>query len=135
MGDLGAGSVAKLCNQMIVASTLTAIAESLALARTYGLDLERLVRIFQGGLVSTAVLAQKSDKFLERTYDVGGSAKNQLKDLEYAHGAVEAVGARADVLAVVKELFAEPVREGFGESDHTVVQELFLARQVGSGRS
>jgi 2-hydroxy-3-oxopropionate reductase len=126
MGDVGAGSVAKLCNQMIVASTLAAIGESLSLARTYGLDLERLVRILQGGLASTAVLAQKSDKFLERTYDVGGSAKNQLKDLKYAQSAADAVGARADVLAVVERLFAEVVHEGLGDADHTVVQELFL---------
>ncbi|MCW2516940.1 MAG: 2-hydroxy-3-oxopropionate reductase [Mycobacterium sp.] len=125
MGDVGAGSVAKLCNQMVVASTMTTVAESLSLARTYGLDLERLVRIFQGGLASTAVLALKRDKFLERTYDVGGSAKNQLKDLEYARSAAEAVGARADVLSLVTDLFAELVRDGFGESDHSVVQELF----------
>jgi 2-hydroxy-3-oxopropionate reductase len=131
MGDVGAGSVAKLCNQMIVASTVTAIAESLALARTYGLDLERLVRIFQGGLASSAVLAQKSDKYVERTYDVGGSAKNQLKDLRYARSAAEAVGTRADVLAVVEQLFAEVVRTGLGEADHTVVQELFLRSEDG----
>jgi 3-hydroxyisobutyrate dehydrogenase-like beta-hydroxyacid dehydrogenase len=71
------------------------------------------------------VLALKRDKFLERTYDVGGSAKNQLKDLEYARSAAPAVGARADVLSLVTALFTELVRDGFGESDHSVVQELF----------
>jgi 2-hydroxy-3-oxopropionate reductase len=126
MGDVGSGSVAKLCNQVIVASTLTAVAESLALARAYGLDLERLVRIFQGGLADSAVLDHKRDKLLKRTYALGGSAKNQLKDLEYAHSAADTVGLRTDVLSTVETLFAEVVSSGLGEEDHAVVQELFL---------
>jgi 2-hydroxy-3-oxopropionate reductase len=131
MGELGAGAVAKLCNQIIVATTMTALGEALSLARAYDLDLERLVRIFQGGLAGSAVLALKRDKFLERTYDLGGSAGNQLKDLDYALAAAEAVGARHDVLALVDSLFAEAVRAGLGDQDHSVVQELYLRSHDG----
>lgn len=130
MGDVGAGAVAKLCNQVIVASNLAAIGESLAIARAYDLDLDKLVRIFDGGLAGSTVLTQKADKFLRRSYDLGGSAENQLKDLGYAHSAAEAVGVRDDMLAVVHDLYAEAVREGFGARDHSVVQELFLGEST-----
>lgn len=130
MGDVGAGAVAKLCNQVIVASNLAAIGESLAIARAYDLDLDKLVRIFDGGLAGSTVLTQKADKFLGRSYDLGGSAENQLKDLGYAHAAANAVGVRSDMLAVVHDLYAQAVREGFGDRDHSVVQELFLGEST-----
>lgn len=126
MGDVGSGAAAKLCNQVIVASNMAAIGESLALARAYDLDLERLVRIFSGGLAGSAVLSLKRDKFLQRSYGLGGSAENQLKDLRYAQAAADDAGARSELLALVLELYEEAVRDGFGSDDHSVVQELFL---------
>lgn len=129
MGDVGSGAVAKLCNQVIVATAMAAVGESLSLARAYGLDLEQLVRILQGGLARTEVLELKRDKFLQRSYELGGSAENQLKDLRYAQAAADARSARSDLVALVGELYAEAVREGFGADDHSVVQELYLRRR------
>lgn len=126
MGDLGAGSLAKLCNQVVVAGTLTALAEALALARAGGLDPADLVRILEGGLGRSEVLAQKKDKLLQREYSLGGNAVNQRKDLRYAHAARERLGVRSGVLDVLLELFEEVVARGDGEVDHTVIQELFL---------
>ena len=42
LGPLGAGEVAKACNQMIVAATILALGEAAVLADRSGIDLARL---------------------------------------------------------------------------------------------
>ncbi len=49
LGPLGAGQAAKLCNQLIVAVNVVAMAEALALARAHGLDPTALPQALAGG--------------------------------------------------------------------------------------
>jgi 3-hydroxyisobutyrate dehydrogenase-like beta-hydroxyacid dehydrogenase len=56
MGDLGAGQALKLCNQLIVASNLVAIAEALALARASHLKLSALPDALAGGFADSLPL-------------------------------------------------------------------------------
>ena len=125
LGPLGAGTVAKLCNQLVVAGTLTALGEALGLARHAGLDEDALLGLFGSGLAASAVLDLKGEKMLRRDYPLGGSALNQLKDLRYAGQVAAELGARTPLLDVVTSLFAEVVDRGLGDSDHAVVREIF----------
>lgn len=124
MGPTGSGAVAKLCNQVVVAGTLVALAESLDLARRAGLSQAQLVEVLRGGLAASAVLDLKAQKLLERDYALGGSAVNQLKDLRYAVGFGNRLGAELPVTRETTSLFEAAVRTGLGEKDHSVVQEL-----------
>jgi 3-hydroxyisobutyrate dehydrogenase len=56
IGDLGAGQTLKLCNQLIVASNLVAIAESLALARASGLNMNIVPEALAGGFADSLPL-------------------------------------------------------------------------------
>ncbi|WP_138416787.1 NAD(P)-dependent oxidoreductase [Sinomonas gamaensis] len=127
MGTTGAGAAAKLCNQIVVAGTLVALAESLDLARRAGLSQEQLVGVLKGGLAASAVLDLKAEKLLNREYGLGGSAVNQLKDLRYAVGLGNRLGAELPVTRETTSLFETAVRMGLGEKDHSVVQELLRA--------
>ena len=126
LGELGTGSITKLCNQIVVGGTLAALAEAFGLARRSGLDIQQLVTLLEGGLARSEVLTQKKDKLLEREYSLGGSADNQVKDLRYATAAGERVGLPAQLLPALLSLYTETVDQGHGQEDHTVVQELYL---------
>src|SRR5215211_3473180 len=89
LGPLGAGTVAKLCNQPVVA----------------------------GPLAASAVLNLKGQKMLRHDYPLGGSARNQLKDLRYASHVAAELGARTPLLDVVTSLFTEVVDRGLGDCD------------------
>ena len=125
MGAVGTGSLAKLCNQMVVAGTLTALAEAFSLAARCDLNLDHLREILGGGLAASAVLDLKGDKLLHREYSLGGSALNQLKDLRYAYQSADEAGARAPLLSLLEGLFTEVVNRDLGALDHAVVQEIF----------
>lgn len=123
MGPVGSGSAAKLCNQIVVATTLVGLAESLDLARRAGLSGPQLVRVLEGGLASSAVLDAKAVKILHREYGLGGSTDNQVKDLRYALALADRLGARLTQTREAAALFEETVRSGLGAADHSAVFE------------
>lgn len=122
-GTPGAGSVAKLCNQIVVAGTLGALAEALALAEHADIDRAALCDVFAGGLASSAVLTAKRERLLSREYTPSGSAANQLKDLRYIGGLADELGVTLPLTDVLAELFSMVVDEGRGDEDHSVVLE------------
>lgn len=124
LGPLGAGSTAKLCNQIVVAGNLTATAEALMVAEAAGLDLGTMTRLFGNGLARSGVLELKAEKWLAGEYPVGGNAQNQLKDLRYLIEETGALGVTAPVAALLTGLFSDVVDAGWGEDDHAVVLEL-----------
>lgn len=126
-GAPGAGSIAKLCNQIVVAGTLTALAEAFSLAEHTGLDPEQLCRVLTGGLASSAVLDLKGRKLLDHEYSLGGSASNQLKDLRYAAEAAQRHDAPAPLTELLTTLFQTVDDRGLGDDDHSVVFELYRA--------
>ncbi|GAA3707849.1 NAD(P)-dependent oxidoreductase [Streptomyces tremellae] len=127
MGPPGTGSAAKLCNQVVVAGTLVALAEALDLGRRAGLSGTRLVRVLAGGLAAGAVLDAKAAKILHRQYGLGGSAANQLKDLRYVTGLADSLGAPLPQSRRTRELFEEVLRRGLGDADHSAVYEIVSA--------
>lgn len=120
-GASGSGALAKACNQVVVASTTASISEALALAGRAGIDPVLLVEILQGGLAASEVLRQKQDKWLNRDFAEGGSARNQLKDLRFAAAAAADHDVAMHVTDAVRDLFERMVAEGDAELDHTGV--------------
>lgn len=124
MGALGAGSMAKLCNQIVVAGNLTATAEALMVAEAAGLEMETMVRLFGNGLARSGVLELKAEKWLSGEYPIGGNAQNQLKDMRYLAEETAALGVETPIAEVLTGMFRDVVDAGWGEEDHAVVIEL-----------
>lgn len=118
-GAAGAGSTAKACNQIVVAATVTALAEAMALAASAGLDLGKVQSILAGGLADSEVLRQKGRRWIEQDFEGGGSAKNQLKDLNFVAEIASHRGLRLQLARSLQRAFEEMVAEGFGNLDHT----------------
>jgi len=122
-GELGAGSVAKLCNQIVVGATIAALGEAAVLGERNGLDLAILFGTLEGGLADSAVLRSKSPRILRGDYTPGGRARYQLKDLDLALDAAERSGIRLPVTAAVDALYTAFVEAGGGDLDHVAVVE------------
>ena len=88
LGPLGAGQLTKACNQIVVATTLTALAEAVTLARSGGLDVAQVLDVLADGLAGSRALEVKREKLVSESYVPGGSAAFQHKDLGFALEAV-----------------------------------------------
>jgi 3-hydroxyisobutyrate dehydrogenase-like beta-hydroxyacid dehydrogenase len=129
LGSSGAGETAKACNQVVVAATVTALAEALVLADASGIDRTQLLELLGGGLADSEVLRQKRNRWLSGDFHGGGSAVNQLKDLQFVAETVSARGLTLPVAATLRTVFEQAVADGDGELDHSGV-ELSLARHA-----
>jgi 2-hydroxy-3-oxopropionate reductase len=124
MGPLGSGQLTKACNQIVVATTLTALAEAVTLARDGGLDVAQVLDVLAGGLANSRALELKRDKLISGTYTPGGSAAFQHKDLGFALEAGRAEGVALPITALVDQLFGAMRWTGHGEDDHSGIVQM-----------
>ncbi|WP_026538612.1 NAD(P)-dependent oxidoreductase [Arthrobacter sp. 9MFCol3.1] len=118
-GGTGAGSTVKACNQIVVAATVTALSEAMALAAASGLDLEQVQSVLAGGLANSEVLRQKGQRWIDADFEGGGSAKNQLKDLGFITELATQAGLTLPVAGSLLAAFQAMVSAGRGDLDHT----------------
>lgn len=121
LGPLGSGDVAKACNQLIVAATMTAVAEAAVIAERSGLSLEPLLRLLQSGYAASRVLETKLDRLVSHDYAPGGAAAFMLKDLSSAAEEAESTDTATAVLDALRSTFEQLVEQGLGEQDLAVV--------------
>jgi len=133
LGPLGAGQLAKACNQIVVAATLTALSEALVLARRGGLDPQRVFAVLGGGLAASRVLEVKGPKLLGGDFRPGGAASFQHKDLGFALAAAREEGVALPLTALVDQLYGAARWNGFGDDDHSVVVRV-IERLAGEPR-
>ncbi|WP_458779792.1 NAD(P)-dependent oxidoreductase [Arthrobacter sp. D3-16] len=130
MGPGGSGALAKACNQIVVAGTVTAISEAMLLARGGGLDLSVMLELLQGGLADSEVLRQKGHRWIDGDFTGGGSGKNQLKDLNFVLGAATKAQLELPMSKVIRNLFEEMVARGDGALDHTGILRTIAQRSA-----
>jgi 2-hydroxy-3-oxopropionate reductase len=124
LGPVGAGQLAKACNQVVVATTLTALGEAVALGRAGGLDVEVLLELLGGGLAGSRALEVKRERLVARSFAPGGRADFQHKDLGFAVQSARALGVYLPVTAVVDQLFGAMRWTGHGGDDHSGVVQM-----------
>lgn len=133
MGPAGSGALAKACNQIIVAATVTAVSEAMLLARSGGLDLSVMLELLRGGLAGSEVLRQKGERWLTGEFTGGGSGQNQLKDLGFILDIATTRGLDLPVSSTVADLFRDMVAQGDGELDHTGIHQTLVRRAAAPG--
>jgi 2-hydroxy-3-oxopropionate reductase len=121
LGPVGAGALAKACNQIVVAGTLNALAEAIALARAGGLDVATVLDLLGGGLAGSTVLEHKRARWVDGDYTGGGNAANQLKDLRFCVEAGRRLGVDLSATDVALDRFLRLVERGEGQLDHSAV--------------
>jgi 2-hydroxy-3-oxopropionate reductase len=103
VGPAGCGQLAKLCNQLIVGSTLNIVAEALLLAQAGGADPSAVRKAIRGGFAESRILEVHGQRMLDRNFMPGGQVKSQTKDMENILIAAANAGISLPVAALVTE--------------------------------
>lgn len=128
LGPLGAGQVAKACNQMVVASTILALGEASVLAERSGIELGTMWSLLAGGYAGSNLLDSRKDKLVNGDYSPSGVARYLIKDLGFAADVAESTGTAAVLLPSLRRAFAELVSSGLGDRDISVTRHFVANR-------
>ena len=129
LGPLGAGEVAKACNQLIVAAAALSLGEAMVLADRSGLDLELFVGILGGGYADSRILRTRGGPMLREDYRPAAMARYVLKDLGFATDVATQTKTDAVLLPAVRTAFADLVERGLGDDDMAVTRRYVELRE------
>ena len=125
VGDVGAGNVTKLANQVIVALNIAALSEAMTLATKAGVDPELVFNAIKGGLAGSTVMNAKTPLMLDRKFDPGFRINLHIKDLNNALETAHDVGVPLPLTAGVMEIMQALKIDGCGDNDHGAVVKYY----------
>ena len=117
LGPPGAGQVCKSANQLLVAATLQAVAEALALGRKAGLEPEAMRQALLGGSARSFVLENHAKRIIDGVTAPGFRAELMRKDLRLAVAATRDHGVFAPATATAAQMLEALVNSGRGSLD------------------
>lgn len=120
-GDIGAGGVTKLANQIIVAVNIEALSEAMVLAQRAGVDPEKVFNAIRGGLAGSAVMEAKGPMMLDRNFQAGFRMRLHQKDLRNVLQTAQELNIPLPVTALVQQMLGALINEGESEADHSAI--------------
>lgn len=118
MGEVGAGQVSKVCNQMIVACNALVIAEVVALAEQAGVDASLLAPALAGGFADSKPLQILAPQMAERQFEpIKWHVRTLLKDLNTAVKVGAAHSASLPITTHAAALMDTHAKAGFAAQD------------------
>ncbi|MDA8332851.1 MAG: NAD(P)-dependent oxidoreductase [Candidatus Dormibacteraeota bacterium] len=121
VGDSGAGQVVKEANQLVVAGTLSVLAEAIALLRAGNVDLETGLRLLSAGQAGSTILLRKTPMFVTGDFSPQFKLALMAKDLGLVRTSAEAVGLRLPLAEHCARTFASAAAAGYRDLDCAAV--------------
>ena len=125
VGASGAGQIAKIANQSIVALTIAAVAEALSLAAKAGADPAAIREAIRGGFAESRILELHGERMVKNEYPDAGRSTVQLKDVEQALELAGQVGFDMPSLSLNRTLWEKLIELGHGELDHSALIKIY----------
>lgn len=124
MGEVGAGQVTKVCNQMIVACNALVIAEVVALAERAGVDASLIAPALAGGFADSRPLQILAPQMAASQFEpIKWHVRTLLKDLDTAVKLAREQGSATPMSGLAAQLMRLHGSRGFLESDPATLVE------------
>ena len=121
IGGPASGQVTKACNQIVVALTIQAVAESLTLAKKAGVDPAKVRAALLGGFAQSRIMDLHGQRVIDRNFKPGFKVKLHRKDLAIALQTGREYGVTLPATAQAAELMTGLLAQDKGELDHSAL--------------
>jgi len=115
-GKAGAGQHAKMCNQIVIASGMIGVCESLAYGLRAGLDLTTVLQSISSGAAGSWSLSNLAPRMIKEDFAPGFYIKHFVKDMKIALDESKKMGINLPGLALAYEMYDKLIAEGYGEN-------------------
>ena len=117
VGDVGAGQVAKACNQMVMVAAIQACAEAAQLAQAAGVSFAIVQQALLGGSAASRVLEVFGGRMANRNFSAGVEARLHHKDYALLMESAHRLGVPLPVSSVVWQQLNALMAQGMGRED------------------
>jgi 2-hydroxy-3-oxopropionate reductase len=130
VGDIGAGNVTKLANQIVVALNIAAVSEAFVLATKAGVNPQSVFDAIKGGLAGSTVMNAKVPMILDGNFKPGFRIELHIKDLQNALDTAHDLNVPIPLTASVMETLQACKVDGLAANDHSAIVRYYekLAR-------
>jgi 2-hydroxy-3-oxopropionate reductase len=121
VGDIGAGNVTKLANQIVVALNIAAVSEAFVLATKAGVNPQAVFDAIKGGLAGSTVMNAKVPMILDGNFKPGFRIELHIKDLQNALDTAHDLHVPVPLTAGIMEIMQALKIDEMGACDHSAV--------------
>jgi len=112
MGDVGAGQLTKMMNQICIAGLVQGLSEAINLGQAAGLDIEKVVDVISKGAAGSWQMENRYKTMNDGEYQHGFAVDWMRKDLAICLEEASAQGVSLPVTALVDQFYADIQRMG-----------------------
>lgn len=124
IGEIGAGQVAKACNQILTGVGVLAVAEAFNFAARNDVNVAKVREALLGGFAYSRILENHGQRMLDRNFKPGFKAWMHQKDLRIVMEEAHRLGLMLPAAAATAQLFNAIVGSGMGEEDSVAALKL-----------
>ena len=124
-GDVGAGQLTKMVNQLCIAGLVQAVSEGLFFAMEAGLDAKKVAKLVSQGAGGSWQLANRHETMIDNHFEHGFAVDWMRKDLGIALDQAKSMGVSLPVAALVDQFYAEVQQLGGGRWDTSSLIQRF----------
>ena len=125
VGEIGAGNIAKLCNQIVVALNIAAVSEALVLAQKAGVSPDLVYKAIRGGLAGSTVMDAKAPMMMDRNFTPGFRIELHIKDMNNVLETSRKVGVPLPLASQVMEIMQAIKQDGCDVEDHSSIVKFY----------
>lgn len=129
LGEVGAGQLCKMVNQITVAGLLQGLAEAIAFGQQANLDMGKVLAVISKGAAQSWQLDNRGRTMANDEFDFGFAVDWMRKDLGLVLDEAKANGARLPVTALVDQFYADLQAMGGGRWDTSSLIRRLTRRQ------
>lgn len=117
LGDVGAGQLAKMVNQICIAGIVQGLSEALYFAEKAGLDGREVVDVISKGAAQSWQMENRYETMIDDKFDFGFAVDWMRKDLGICLQQARSLGATLPVAGLVDQFYADVQSMGGGRWD------------------
>ncbi len=129
VGGHGMATSLKIVVNHLLASSMAAFAEGMALGQALGLSQETLFNTILGGPVAAPFLGMKREKMAQADYEADFPLRWMQKDMHLVSLAAYDAGVAMPVANVTKEVYRLAMQAGLGDEDFSAIYQFLSERE------
>ncbi|QCR31624.1 NAD(P)-dependent oxidoreductase [Lysinibacillus sp. SGAir0095] len=114
-GEAGSGQHTKMCNQLLIATNMIGVCESISYALNAGLDIEKVLQSISAGAAGSWSLSNLGPRMIKGDLEPGFYLKHFLKDMKIAIEEAEKMNLNLPGVKLSIDLYNTLLEKGYGD--------------------